>query len=198
MSFILVACNDSDDAFIEASESNQYDKQDTSSATGGSEYFIEKLKPIRDYVAKIDAIKEWSLVLKKDIFYTTEGGEATFFNWNGKLEKVKTIEYGETFQKHTRYYLRNDSLLVVYEKFIEYNRPIYHDSIGMKESGDDEVFDFKKSKIIETESYFEHGKLNLFVVNKVYNDALNEEYRTKERNRIFENLRKLKNVYKGK
>jgi hypothetical protein len=172
--------------------------KDTLIVEDGSEYMFEKLNPIRTYVKKIDSIKEWTLVIKKDIYLTTEGGEVIFYNWNGKLKKVKTTEYGETFQKHSKYYLNNDTLLFVYEKVIKYNRPIYHDSTSIKELGDNEVFDFDESLIIETESYFENGKLIRSLDNQDCGAPYNEEYRNDERKRIFKEFKELKNVYNSK
>lgn len=123
------------------------------------EYLSEKLNPIRAFVKKTDRIHEWSLVLKKELNESTEGGEVVFYNWNGKLTKVTSTHYGETYQKLVSYYLRNDSLIFVYEKSIQYNRSIYQDSARMRELNDTEVFDLDQALIQETESYFEHGQL---------------------------------------
>lgn len=196
--FVIGACNTTIERADVTNEKTENGIKDTSIVEDESEYMIEKLKPIRDYVNKIDSIKEWSLVLKKDIFLTTEGGEATFFNWNGKLKKVKTTEYGETFQKHSNYYLKNDSLLFVYERVIKYNRPFYHDSVAMKELGDDEAFDFNKSLIVETESYFENGKLIRSLDNQDCGAPYNDEYRNEERTRIFKEFKELKDLYNSK
>ena len=94
--------------------------------------------------------------------------------------------------------MKNDSLLFVYEKVIKYNRPIYHDSIAMREMGDNEVFDFDESLIIETESYFENGKLIRSLDNQDCGAPYNEEYRNEERKRIFKEFKELKNVYNTK
>lgn len=197
-SLIIAACNTSHDNAKETIKKSENESKDTLIVDNDSEYMIEKLKPIREYVNKIDSIKEWSLVIKKDIFLTTEGGEATFYNWNGKLKRVKTTEYGETFQKHSKYYLKNDTLLFVYEKVIKYNRPIYRDSTAMREMGDSEVFDFDESLIIETESYFENGILIRSLDNQDCGDPYNEDYRNDERKRIYKEFKELKNVYNSK
>jgi hypothetical protein len=197
-SLIIAACNPTPDNTKDTIEKTESESKDTLIVGDDSEYMIEKLNPIRAYVKKIDSLKEWSLVIKKDIYLTTEGGEAIFYNWNGELKKVKTTEYGETFQKHSKYYLKNDSLLFVYEKVIKYNRPIYHDSIAMREMGDNEVFDFDESLIIETESYFENGKLIRSLDNQDCGAPYNEDYRNDERKRIFKEFKELKNVYNTK
>jgi hypothetical protein len=193
-----VACNTSHDNTKDTIEKTENESKDNLIVDDDSEYMIEKLKPIIEYVYKIDSIKEWSLVIKKDIFLTTEGGEATFYNWNGKLKKVKTTEYGETFQKHSKYYLKNDTLLFVYEKVIKYKRPIYHDSTSMIEMGDNEVFDFDESLIIETESYFEKGILIRSLDNQDCGAPYNQDYRNDECKRIFKEFKELKNVYNTK
>lgn len=190
-----MACNTSSDNTKGTIDKSENVSKDTLIVEDDSEYMFEKLNPIRTYVNKIDSIKEWSLVIKKDIYFTTEGGEATFYNWNGKLKKVKTTEYGETFQKHSKYYLKNDTLIFVYEKIIKYNRPIYHDSTAMIELDDNEVFNFDESLILETESYFENGKLIRSLDNQDCGAPYNEDYRNEERLRIFKEFKELKNVY---
>jgi hypothetical protein len=198
LSLLITACNTANDNTKGTIDKSENESKDTLIVEDDFEYMFEKLNPIRKYVIKIDSLKEWSLVLKRDIYFTAEGGEVTFYNWNGKLKKVITTEYGETFQKHSKYYLKNDTLLFAFEKVIKYNRPIYHDSITMREMGDNEVFDFDESLIIETESYFEKGKLIRSLDNQDCGAPYNEEYRNEERKRIFKEFKELKNVYNSK
>lgn len=80
---------------------------------------------IQQQVDKIQAIKSWTEVKKKELMETTEGGEAIFHFLNGKLLKITTKEYGETFDATTEYYLNDDKLIYVYQKTSQYNQIIY-------------------------------------------------------------------------
>ncbi len=124
-----------------------------------NDYLNKELKPIRENFKRINSISNWTLIDKKELWETTEGGEAHYFYTNDKLEKIITRHFGEMFQKLTEYYLLNNELSFVFEKSFKYNRPIYYDSTMMKENNDSEVFDIKKSEITENRSYFINGKL---------------------------------------
>ena len=90
---------------------------------------------------------------------TAEGGEAKFYYKNGKLEKITTHYLSETFQKLTVYHLENQKLSFVFDKYYQYNRPMYYDSIAMKSNNDTEVFDFNKAEITVNRYYFLDQKL---------------------------------------
>ena len=117
-----------------------------------NEYLTEKLKPIRANFKRINSIAKWTIIKTKDIWETTEGGEAKFYYLNGQLEKITTRHFGETFQLLAEYYLLKGQLSFVFEKSYKYNRPFYHNSTAMN---DTETFDFEKSEIIEDRSYFD-------------------------------------------
>ena len=121
-----------------------------------NEYLTEKLKPIRANFKRINSIAKWTIIKTKDIWETTEGGEAKFYYLNGQLEKITTRHFGETFQLLAEYYLLKGQLSFVFEKSYKYNRPFYHNSKAMN---DTETFDFEKSEIIEDRSYFDKEKL---------------------------------------
>lgn len=118
----------------------------------------KKLVSIRKNFARINSIKKWASIDTVDID-TGEGGEAIFYYQNGRLEKIEAYILGETFQSQTDYYLKEGTLSFVFERMKRYNRPIYYDSAVMKQQHDTEVFDSKKSTIIETRTYFEKDKL---------------------------------------
>ena len=124
-----------------------------------NEYFTEKLKPLRANFKRINSITNWTNKENKEISASGDGGEAKFYYLNGQLEKIITRYFGETFQNLTEYYLPKGEISFVFEKSYNYNRPIYYDSAAMKESNDNETFDFEKSEITEDPSYFENGKL---------------------------------------
>lgn len=156
----------------------------------------ECIESIRSYVDKFETINEWSLILKDELNESTEGGELTYYNWDGKLIKIEAIYYGETFQKLSRYYLRNDSLIYIYEKELQYNRPIYQDSVRMHELNDTEVFDLNKARKKESRAYFCKGQL--IDASRMPNYKSNTKSSSeKEQIRIEEEFNKYKGRYKA-
>jgi hypothetical protein len=159
-----------------------------------NEYLTERLKPIRANFKRINSIADWTTIKTKDIWETTEGGEAKFYYLNGQLEKITTRHFGETFQLLTEYYLLKGQLSFVFEKSFKYNRPIYHDSTAMKEMNDTETFDFEKSEIVEDRSYFDKGKLLHQINSQDCGSPFADDYLLGEQKRIktdFEKLIKL-------
>ena len=159
-----------------------------------NEYLTKKLKPIRTNFKRINSIGNWTTIKTKDIWETTEGGEAKFYYRNGQLEKITTRHFGETFQLLTEYYLLKGQLSFVFEKSYKYNRPMYYDSTAMKENNDTEAFNFEKSEIFEDRSYFENGKLLHQLNNQDCGSPFAEDYLLEEQKRIkmdFEKLMKL-------
>lgn len=148
------------------------------------------LKPIRENFRRLNSIEfgNWSSVVTKEMEGTTEGGEVTFYHWNAELDKIVTIEYGETFQVLTEYYFLNGNISFVFQKTLKYNRPIYQNSALVKEMNDNEVFDLSKSKITEERFYFENGKLILQLNSKNNLPPLTVDYLKTEQNRILTKL----------
>lgn len=156
-----------------------------------NEYLTDRLKPIKANFKRINSITNWALIDTKDLTESSEGGEAKFFYQNGQLEKIVTRHYGENFQLLTEYYLLNEQLSFVFEKRREYNRPMYYDTIAMKENKDNEAFDFDKSEIIEDRSYFENGKLFHQISNQDCRSPFTSNYLLEEQKRIKTNFDKL-------
>jgi hypothetical protein len=164
-----------------------------------TEYLIARLKPIRANFKRINSITNWTSTEKKELWETLEGGEATFYYLDGRLEKIIARNFGETFQKLNEYYLLNGYLSFVFEKSYKYNRPMYYDSTAMKENNDTEIFDFDKSEIKEDRSYFENKRLIYQLNNQDYGSPLADDYLQGEQKRIltnFEKLMKLTNLEK--
>lgn len=155
------------------------------------EFLSEKLTPIRENYNRIIAIREWKAVITKELFESTEGGEAGFYYTPAGLQKIVVRHYGEMFQQITEYYLQEGRLSFVFEKRYKYNRPIYYDSFAMKESGDSESFDFGKAEIIEDRSYFENGKLIHQVSNQDCGAPFATSYLAAEKLRIETDFNKL-------
>ena len=151
-----------------------------------NKFLTEKLKLIRGNFKRINSIKidNWSSVVTKNLDNTNEGGEVTYYHFNNNLDKIITKEYAETFQVMTEYYLLNGELSFVFQKELKYNRPIYYDSLEMKEMNDKEAFHIDKSEIEEYRSYFENGKLISQIGNQDFGSPFSEEYLMKEQKRI--------------
>ncbi|OCA76005.1 hypothetical protein BBI01_04735 [Chryseobacterium artocarpi] len=130
-----------------------------------NEYLKARLKPIQANFKRINSITKWTSIKKKSIEgESAEGGEASFYYKNKRLEKIIARHYGETGQVLIEYYLLNGNLSFVFEKDYKYNRPLFYDQKTMKENNDTEFFDFEKSEITETRNYFEKGSL-IHIVN---------------------------------
>lgn len=156
-----------------------------------NEYLTDRLKPIRANFKRINSITNWTTVKTKDIWESTEGGEAKFYYLEGQLEKITARHYGETFQQLTEYYLLNGKLSFVFERTYKYNRPIYHDSAAMKEMNDTVTFDFEKSRITEDRSYFENGILLHQLNNEDCGSPFARDYLLEEQKRINSNFERL-------
>ena len=117
------------------------------------------LRPIRANFQRISTISRWSSVVTRDLEEPGEGGEATFYYADERLEKVVTRHFGEMGQQQADYYLLNGQLSFVLEKLYRYNRPIYYDSTAMQQALDTEAFAFDSSAVAERRSYFAQNQL---------------------------------------
>lgn len=160
-----------------------------------NEYLKDRLKSIRSNFKRINSIKKWTTVQKRDIEgESAEGGEAVFYEQKGKLEKITARLYGEMGQVFTEYYLLNGKLSFVFEKNYHYNRPLYYNEKAMKENNDTEAFDFKKSEITESRNYFEKGNLIYIINNEGRGASFSGESISEEQKRISELYEKLLNL----
>jgi hypothetical protein len=150
----------------------------------------KKIKKIQANVQRINAIANWGSIDKKDLSETSEGGIAAFYTRNGILEKITVQHFGEMAQTLTEYYLLNGQISFVYEKLYQYNRPVFFDSTMMIENEDNQVFDFEKSNISDSRSYFDNGKL-LFQKNIKNTISSDSELWGKEEQRIKSNFQNL-------
>ena len=180
---IAIKTNVIKDSFKIVESKNQIDNP-------GNEYLTEKLKPIRENFKRLNSIDNgnWSSLVTKELDGTNEGGEVTYYHWNNELDKIIAKEYGETFQVLTEYYFLNGKISFVFQKALKYNRPVYHDSIAMKEMKDDEVFDIAKSEIIEERNYFDKGKLIHQLSSEDCGSPMSEDYLQVEQKRILKKL----------
>ncbi len=165
-----------------------------------NEYLKDELAPIRANFKRINSIdiKDWSLVLEKELNETSEGGEARFYYWNSKLEKIVVRRYAETGQSLSEFYLLNGELSFVLERTCNYNRPIYYDSTMMKENDDTEAFDPQKAETLEDRSYFSKGKMIHAIASGDCGAPFNQEYLDMEEKRLKSQLTILTNMVETK
>ncbi|WP_027375078.1 hypothetical protein [Chryseobacterium sp. UNC8MFCol] len=157
-----------------------------------NEYLKERLKPIQSGYKRINSIRQWTAITKKNIEgESAEGGEAAFYYKNKRLEKVIARHYGEMGRKLIEYYLLNGRLSFVFEKEYTYNRPLFYDLKAMKENGDTEAFDLNKSDIMEIRSYFEKGNLIYTVNNKDTVASFGNDHTQKKEQKISEDFQRL-------
>ena len=166
-----------------------------------NEYLNEELKPIRENFKKINSIStnEWSKVFSRDIWgKSTEGGQAVYYYYNGKLYKIIERIFGEMGQSLNEYYLLNGKLSFVLEREYQYNRPFYYDSADMKEDNDNQVFDFNKSEISEVRNYFANEKLIHQINNQDCGSPFADDYLLQEQKRILADFGDLTKLSAGK
>lgn len=158
-----------------------------------NEYLTEKLKPIRENFKRLNSIDKgnWSSLVTKELDGTNEGGEVTYYHWNNELDKIVAKEYGETFQVLTEYYFLNGKISFVFQKALKYNRPVYHDSIAMKEMNDNEAFDITKSEIVEERNYFDKEKLIHQLGSEDCGSHMTNEYLQAEQKRILKKMNRI-------
>jgi len=164
-----------------------------------NEYLKDRLKPIQANFKRINSITKWTSIKKKSIEgESAEGGEATYYYKNKRLEKIMARHYGETGQVLIEYYLLNGNLSFVFEKDYKYNRPLFYDKKTMKENNDTEAFDFEKSVITETRNYFEKGSLIHIVNSQDCGAPFSGQYMEEEDKSMKDDFRRLLKLEKEK
>ncbi len=119
----------------------------------------KQIKRVKENFTQVNSVAQWDSIVSRPVFETTQGGEATYYYKKAQLKKISAHQYGELFKAVTEYYLDHDKLSFVYEKTYRYNRPIYWDSVMMKENNDNQVWDIKKSTVTQTRDYFYNNQL---------------------------------------
>ncbi|WP_123947399.1 hypothetical protein [Chryseobacterium pennae] len=164
-----------------------------------NEYLKDRLKPIQSNFKRINSITQWTSIKKKNIEgESAEGGEATYYYKNNRLEKIMARHYGEMGQVLIEYYLLNSKLSFVFEKDYKYNRPLFYDAKAMKENNDTEAFDFEKSEIVETRNYFEGGSLMHIVNSQDCGAPFSGDYMREEDKSIKDDFKRLLKLEKAK
>ncbi|MEG0926198.1 hypothetical protein [Chryseobacterium sp.] len=165
-----------------------YNEKDTDT----NEYLKDRLKPIQSNFKRINSITNWTSIKKQNIEgESAEGGEATYYYKNQRLEKIMARHYGEMGQVLIEYYLLNGKLSFVFEKDYKYNRPLFYNVKEMKENNDTEAFDFEKSEIVDTRNYFEKGSLIHIVNSQDCGAPFSRDYVTEEEKSIKEDFKRL-------
>jgi hypothetical protein len=149
-----------------------------------------RIKEIRENFKRINSIASWTSIDVIPLTESTENGEAKLYYENKKLEKFITQHYGEMGKLLTEYYLKDGQISFVFEKSYNYNRPIYYDTVAMKENNDTEAFDLTKSEIEEYRSYFYNNRLIHQIKSPQNTLLLNDDNLLEEQNRIIINFDK--------
>lgn len=140
---------------------------------------------VRENFQRINAIKDWDKIDSAQIHESTEGGVATYYFKNNKLELIKARNYGEGGYSLQDMYLKDDKLSFVFEQQYNYNTHII-----------DPKFDMDKTKKAgEVRYYFMNDKLfNLIATDKENENFLKEDPRTDTLMlHLFNQLIKVKN-----
>lgn len=165
-----------------------YNEKDTDT----NEYLKDRLKPIQANFKRINSITNWTSIKKQNIEReSAEGGEATYYYKNQRLEKIMARHYGEMGQVLIEYYLLNGKLSFVFEKDYKYNRPLFYNVKEMKENNDTEAFDFEKSEIVETRNYFEKENLIHIINSQDCGAPFSGSYMSEEEKSIKEDFKRL-------
>ncbi len=112
-----------------------------------------KYKNIRDNYSTYDTttVKIWG--------ESTDGGQAVAYYDGEAIKLIEVTWFGEMGKRKIEYYFDNGQLFFAFNAEYEYNRPIYLDEKTAKEYGDNEAFDYSKTKIKEDRYYFNNGRL---------------------------------------
>lgn len=94
---------------------------------------------------------------------SAEGGEVTAYYDNEEIKLIKVIWYGETGKRQIEYYFYNEKLIFSFNQNFKYNRSIWWSIEDAELVGDDELFDPKKTIIIEDRYYFKNDRLFLWL-----------------------------------
>jgi len=153
------------------------------------------IEPIIENQFRINKIKNWTKIDSLNLSDSTEGGIAYYLYYDISLDKIIQKEYGEMRKIISEYYTELGDLTLIYEKLYEYNRPIYWDSLKMKENNDTQVFDIDKSEIIEYWTYFKNAKL-ITQKNNQEDCPSSSEYLKSEQKRLLSKYERLLNEKK--
>jgi len=95
------------------------------------EFPTKRLTPIQENFKRINSRSDWTSIDTKDLWESTEGGEAKYYYEDESLEKIVTRNYGEMGQTISEYYVFEGKLSFVFERSYTYNRPFYWDTLKM-------------------------------------------------------------------
>lgn len=149
------------------------------------------LRKVRANFKRINSMSKWMAVIERDLDNGGDGGTATFYYQQKKLEKIISRQFGEMAQSLTEYYFLDNELSFVLERIYTYNRPYYYDKAAMKANGDSVAFDFKQSEIEETRSYFEDKMLVYQLNNQDCGAPFASDYLKEEQLRLEAEVKEL-------
>lgn len=157
----------------------------------------EKQEEIESRYRVLRSKRNWLSIDTISIGGPVKPGYAIYSSSSEGLKKIIAQKYGKSSQVKSEYYLENGKPFFVYSFRYVYNRAIDYDSTAMIKNNDTEVFDFKKSRIVEVRDYFENGRLIKQITNFAQSGSTSEEFLSKETYTINKELKMLKELYQS-
>lgn len=158
---------------------------------------VLKQKSIEKQYRALRSKSDWISIDTLSLGGPVKPGYAIYSSSSNGIEKIIAQKYGKSSQVKSEYYLENGKPFFVYSFRYVYNRAIDYDSTAMKKNNDTEVFDFKKSRIVEVRDYFENGRLINQITNFAQSGSTSEEFLSKETYTVTKELEMLKEFYKS-
>lgn len=149
-----------------------------------NDYLISELAPVRRSFSRITSKSDWNSIQTISLDKSTEGGEARIYRGEQGRERITVHLFGEMYQSLNEYFLEDGELIMVVERTLKYNRPIYFDEETAAEFGD-EPFDTFKSQLVEARNYFIGGAMVHQVHNQDCGAPFDQSYIDSENDRIW-------------
>lgn len=140
---------------------------------------------IRENYNRIKSIKNWTKIDRIKFLKSTEGGEAKFYYYHKKLEKIISEKNGGDGKIISEYYLKDGKLNFVFEKITNYSKPLNYDKRLQIDYNANVKFDLENPENAEERNYFENDILLEQISNQDCGSPFTKEYLLEEQERIL-------------
>jgi len=127
---------------------------------------------------------------------STEGGQAVAYYDGEDIKLIEVTWFGEMGKRKIEYYFDNEQLFFAFNTDYEYNRPIFWDKKTAKGYGDNEAFDYSKTKIKENRYYFNNEQLIRWLDNEKKEVDLETSVNSSVGNELIEHSERMKEKLK--